>query len=698
MLDFLLYPKSIALIGASRTAGKVGHEILSNLLHGGYEGEIIPVNPLAEEVLGRRCYGDLSEYEGSVDLCMVAVPADKVKVAVRSAIKAKSKAVAVITAGFREIGVEGAALEGEIAELCKKARIRLLGPNCLGLINTAHKMNASFSQRVPNSGNISVLSQSGALCTAMLEWASARHLGLSKVVSIGNEADLNETDMLKAFTEDEQTKVIIGYLENITSGEGFIKAAEAAVSVKPVVLYRAGVTRSGEKAAAAHTGNPAGDDLTYAAAFKRSGVIRAESFDSLFDFASALSMQPLPQGDRVAIITNAGGPGVIAADAIEQSGLEVAALKEETTLKLSEYLPAAAIVNNPIDILGDADPERYAMAVRAAHADESVDAIIVILAPHAMVKPVETAEAVALCTNGNKPVLAVFLGSSKAMREAEESEKCQMPVFPSPERAVAALNAMREYREWLNRPQRVITRFPVNRSRVDRIINRHVKMGQVQIGEVETKEILRAYDFNVPDGHIANSAEDAAEIAARIGFPVAMKIVSPDIIHKSNVGGIRLHISTTEMVRDTYDLLTLRVSRNAPEARIDGVYVEKMCGRGMDVVLGVTSDPKFGPMLMFGLGGTFVDVMKEVSCYLAPITADEALEMLRETRSYRILMMSRGQSDIDISAITGGLQRISQLAMDFPQIAVLSINPFTVGEVGIVPVVVDARIKLIKRG
>ena len=696
MLDFLLYPDSIALIGASRTPGKVGHEILANLLQGGYEGEIIPVNPSADEVLGRKCYGDLGDYQGGIDLCVVALPVDKVKGAVRSAIKAKSKAVAVITAGFREVGPAGAALEGEIVELCRKAGVRLLGPNCLGLINTAHKMNASFSQRVPKSGNISVLSQSGALCTAMLEWAAARHLGLSKVVSIGNEADLNETDMLKAFTEDEQTKVIIGYLENITSGEEFIKAAAAAVSVKPVVLYRAGVTRSGERAAAAHTGNPAGDDLTYAAAFKRSGVIRAESFDSLFDYASVLSMLPLPQGDRVAIITNAGGPGVIAADAIEQSGLEVAALKKDTTSMLSEKLPAAAIVNNPIDILGDADPERYAMAVRAAHEDESVDAIIVILAPHAMVKPVETMESVCRATSdyGDKPVLAVFLGSSEAMLEAERLQRCQIPFFPSPERAVAALNAMREYREWLNRPRRVITRFPVNRSRVDRIISRHVKMGQEQIGEVETKEILRAYDFNVPDGHIANSPEDAAEIAERIGFPVAMKIVSADIIHKSNVGGIRLNISTSEMVQDTYDLLTLRVSRNAPEARIDGVYVEKMCGRGMDVILGMTSDPKFGPMLMFGLGGTFVDVMKEVSCYLAPITADEALEMLRETRSYGILMMSRGQSDIDISAITGGLQRISQLAMDFPQIVVLSINPFTVGEVGSEPVVVDARIKL----
>jgi acetyltransferase len=698
MLEFLLYPKSIAIIGASRTPGKVGHEVLVNLLEGGFSGQIVPVNPLADELLGLHCLRDLKAHTGSIDLSIIAVPAPSVRQAVESSIKAGAKAVVVITAGFREVGPEGGKMQLEIAQLCSAAGVRLLGPNCLGLINTHHNMNASFSKRLPRAGGISVLSQSGAVCTAMLDWAAARHLGLAKIVSIGNKADLDETDFLSAFATDEQTKVIVGYLENITSGDKFIKATKSATSVKPVILLRGGVTGAGMKAASAHTGNIAGDDIAYGAAFKRSGVIRAESFDSLFDYAAALYMQPLPRGDRVAIITNAGGPAVCAADAIEGAGMKVATLDGHSTTTLKQRLPPAAIVSNPIDVLGDADPQRYATAVAAAQKDESVDAIIVILTPHAMTRPAETARAVASCSSGEKPVLAVFFGSADAMPERKELVDCNLPDYPSPERAVAALRAMYEYAGWRQRPARVVTHFPVNRHRVERIISRHLKTNHPQIGEVEAKEILRAYDFDVPEGHVAHTPEEAVEVAERIGYPVAMKIVSPDVVHKSDVGGIKLRISSPEAVRDTFDLLTLRVGRRAPEARLNGVYVEKMCGRGLEVVLGMTCDSQFGPMLMFGLGGIFVDVLKDVSCYLAPITADEAMQMLLETRSYALLKGARGQADVDLSAITGGLQRISQLAVDFPQIAGLNINPFVVGNVGTESVVVDARITLSQTG
>jgi len=694
MLEFLLYPKSIALIGASRTPGKVGYEILANLLEGGFEGQIIPVNPSADAVLGLRCLHDLNTYTGTVDLAVIAVPAASVVKAVESSIKAEAKAIAIITAGFRETGPEGTKIQSEIAQICSQAGVRLLGPNCLGLINTGHRMNASFSKRMPKAGGISVLSQSGAVCTAILDWALARGLGLAKVVSIGNKADLNETDFLSAFAVDEQTKVIVGYLENITSGDKFIKAARSASSAKPLVLLRAGVTEAGMKAASAHTGGLAGDDIAYAAAFKRAGVIRAESFDSLFDYAAALSMQPLPKGNRVAIITNAGGPAVMAADAIEQSGMKVATLNGNSAGALREKLPLAAIVSNPIDVLGDADPERYATAVSAAQKDESVDAIIVILTPHAMTRPAETVRAITARISDDKPLLAVILGSADAMPERKELADCNLPDYPSPERAVSALQAMYEYGAWRSRPARVVTRFPVNRRRVERIISRHLKTNHIQMGEVEAKEILRAYDFNVPDGYVANRPEEAVEIAKRIGFPVVMKIVSPDIVHKSDVGGIKLNISFPEQVRDTFDLLTLRVSRRAPEARLDGVYVEKMCVRGLEVTLGMTSDSQFGPMLMFGLGGTFVDILKDVSCYLAPITADEAMQMLMETRSYALLKGARGQADVDLSSIIGGLQRISQLATDFPQIKELNINPFIVGSLGTEAMVVDARITL----
>ncbi|MHC4213759.1 MAG: acetate--CoA ligase family protein [Planctomycetota bacterium] len=698
MLDFLLYPKSIAVIGASRKPGKVGHEIMVNLTQGGFEGKIIPVNLTADDVLGVKCFPDLGEHKGDIDLSLIAVPAEHVLESVKDSIDARAKAIAIITAGFAELGPEGKKLQNNIARMCADANVRLLGPNCLGVINTHHKMNASFSKKMPKSGGISVLSQSGAVCTAMLDWATARGLGLAKVISIGNKADLNETDFLPALTQDEQTKVIVGYLESITNGEHFIRAARAAASVKPLVLLRAGVTKAGMRAASAHTGHLVGADIAYAAAFRRSGVIRAETFDALFDYAAALSLQPLPKGNRVAIITNAGGPAVMAADAVEQSGMEVATLNDHSATALKEKLPPAAIVSNPIDVLGDADPSRYAMAVEMAQKDDAVDAVIVILTPHAMTKPAETAKSISACTLQTKPVLLVFLGSTNTMPDRNELVDGSLPDYPSPERAVAALRAMYEYYSWTKRPARIVARFPVNKQRVERIIARHLKTDHIQVGEVEAKEILRAYDFNVPQGHVANNPHEAVEIAQRIGFPVAMKIVSPDILHKSDVGGIKMNISSPEAVQDTFDLLSLRVSRSAPHARVMGIYVEKMCVRGLEVVLGMTCDQQFGPMLMFGLGGIFVDVLKDVSCYLAPITAEEAMQMLSETRSYAMLKGARGQADIDLTAITGALQRISQLAMDFPQIKELNINPFVVGSVGTIPMVVDARMTLSKVG
>ena len=694
MLDSLLYPKSVAVIGASRFPGKVGYEILANLLEGGFGGDIIPVNPQADEVLGVKCYRSLNDFGRDIDLSVIAVPAELVLDAVKSSIAAGAKTITVITAGFREIGPEGIRRESEIQELCSKENVRLLGPNCIGAINTEHKMNATFSKQMPKAGGISVLSQSGAVCTAMLDWATSHDLGLAKVVCIGNKADINETDLLLSFAQDEQTKVIVGYLESAISGEAFIKAAESAVSTKPVVIFRAGITQAGIRAASAHTGNPAGDEIAYAAAFKRCGVIRADSFDSLFDYAAALSMQPLPENNRVAIITNAGGPGVMAADAVEQAEMKVAPLNGNTIMTLRETLPSAAIISNPIDVLGDADPKRFAQAVEIVQHDELVDAIIIIITPHAMTKPAEIAREIAAGNPGNKPILVVFFGSTESMPPRQEMADCNLPNYPTPERAVAALRVMMEYTSWRRRPPRIVTRFPVNRRRVERIIVRHLKTQRYSISEVGAKEILRAYDFNVPAGQVANSPEEAIIAAEKIGFPVAMKIVSPDILHKSDVGGIKLQISSLEEVRDTFDLLTLRVNRQAPYARLFGVYVEKMCARGMEVVLGMKCDPHFGPMLIFGLGGIFVDVLKDFSCYLAPITAEEALQMLKETRSYSMLKDARGQSDIDLKPIASGLQRISQMATDFPQISELNINPYIVGGVGTGPVVVDARITL----
>jgi len=694
MLEALLKPEKIAVIGASRTPGKVGHELVANLLNSGFAGAIIPVNPSAAEILGLKCYPDLKAWGQGVDLSLIAVPAPLVREAVEDSIEAGAGAVAVITAGFKEVNEEGARLEKEIARLCASRRVRLLGPNCLGLINAHHRMNASFAKQMPRPGGISVMSQSGALCTAILDWASARHLGLAKLISMGNKADLSETSFLKAFADDPETKVIVGYLESVDSGNEFLKAAEAATSRKPVVIFKAGVTKAGVKAASSHTGSLAGADVAYGAAFKRSGIIRAETFEAMFDYSTAFAMQPLPKGDHVAIITNAGGPGIMAADAVEQSGMTVCTLAGGTATALAEKLPAAASVGNPIDVLGDADPGRYVTAVNAAQNDPAVDAIIVILTPQAMTKPAETARAIAACNRSVKPILVSFMGGRDVMPGREELVARNLPDYESPERAVAALRAMCDYASWLRRPPRVVTRFPVNRRRAERIIQRHLKTREFQVGEASAKDILRAYDFNVPPGQLGATVEEAVEIAEKIGYPVAMKIASPDVIHKSDLGGVKLNLGSAAAVVDAYDLMMLRIRAKVPGARLHGVYVEKMCEKGREVILGMIRDPQFGPMLMFGLGGIFVEVMKDVTFHIAPITAEEARQMLESTKSFALLKGVRGNASVDLDAISISLQRISQLVTDFPEIVEMDINPFIVAPAGKESVAADARITL----
>ncbi|NTV14381.1 MAG: CoA-binding protein [Desulfobulbaceae bacterium] len=694
MLEELFYPEEVAVIGASRTPGKVGHDIVENLINGGFPGKILPVNPAAEEILGLPCLKSLCDHGAKVDLAVIVVPRAGAIAALNDAIKAGVRSVIMITAGFKETGPEGAEMERQVHALCRTAKVRMVGPNCLGLINTGHHLNASFAGMMPAPGVISVLSQSGALCTAILDQAAGRHLGLAKLISIGNKADLSEIDFLQALGQDEQTKVIVGYLEDITNGDEFIKAAEDASSMKPVIILKAGTTKAGMQAASSHTGVLAGSDTAYGAAFIRAGVVRADTFESLFDYATAFAMQPLPRGNRVLIITNAGGPGTMAADAVEKSGMQVARLAQNTASALRDKLPFAASIGNPVDVLGDADPARYVAALDAAQDDPEVDAILVILTPQAMTRPAETARAIAANLRGNKPVLASFMGGQSVLPGRDELAAAGLPDYPAPERAVAALKAMYEYEAWRNRPARMVTRFRVNRRRVERIITRRIRSGRLQIGEVKGKSILQAYGFQIPSGQLVASADEAVEISARIGYPVAMKIVSADIIHKTDLGGVRLNVANGEEVRDYYDLMMLRIGQRAPEARIEGVFVEKMLDTGLEVIIGMTRDPHFGPMLMFGLGGIFVEVMKDVTFHLAPITEQEALQMLKSTRSYEILQGKRGKRGVDLIAIANGLQRISQLTTDFPEIAELDINPFIVGEPGTDPWVADVRMTL----
>jgi acetate---CoA ligase (ADP-forming) len=695
MLESLLYPKSVAVMGASRTPGKVGHAVLANLVAGGFEGEIIPVNPAGGELLGLPLYHSLEEYGRPIDMSVIVVPTATVEEAVLASLKREAKLIVIITAGFKEVDEVGARIETGIAELCRGHGARLVGPNSLGLINTHHRLNAAFfAIRMPEAGGISVISQSGAVCSAILDRAASRNVGLATLISVGNKADLCETDFLAALRNDEKTKVVVGYLESITCGDEFIRVAESVAAVKPVVILKAGTTSAGSKAASSHTGAMAGVDVAYEAAFKRAGIVRADTFESLFDFATAFASQPLPHGNRVAVITNGGGPGTMAADAVEQAGLRMASFDPGLVERLRSRLPRAACTGNPVDLLEDASPERFALAVEAVQEDPGVDAAIVILIPQAVTRVTETARAIAASVRGKKPVLPVLMGGSDIHAGRQELAAAKLPYYPTPERAVVAFKAMVDYTAWRLQPRRVVTRFPVNRRRVSRIINHQLLIGKTYLGEVRAKDILRAYDFVVPEARLVSTVDEAIEAASQLGYPLAMKIVSPDIIHKSDVGGVKLNLTTEQEVADSFELMILRVARAAPEAFLEGVYVERMVARGREVILGMTRDPQFGPMLMFGLGGIFVEVMQDVSFNLAPITSAEAMSMLMGTRSYKLLEGFRGQAKVDITVIAEALQRISQLVTDFPQIAELDINPFMVGGPGEESVVADARIQL----
>ncbi len=693
-LSRLFNPESVAVVGASRSKGKVGHDILANLISDGFKGTIVPVNPSAKTILGLQCSASLPEYNKDIDLVIIALPAPLVKQAVKECSKVKAKAVIVVTSGFRETGAEGLEMEQDIADICRRNKMVLLGPNCRGLMNTENSLNASFVGELPPAGGVSVFSQSGALSTAMMDLAAERELGIAKLIGIGNKADINEVDILSYLAHDEQTKVIIGYLEDISTGSAFVKAAEEAASKKPVIILKSGTTSAGLKVAASHTGVLASADTAYGAAFKRSGVVRADNFESLFDYASALSsVKTLPKGNNVCIITNAGGPGIMAADAAELAGMQVVKCTSPA-VSVADSLYGFENEQNPIAVLFNSSPEQYASTLVAAQADEQVDSIIITLTPHVMDHPAETARAIAAAIDGTKPVVAIFMGGESVMPPRSELVAAGLPDFNSPKRAVAALMRMREYDAWQTRPPRVVTRFRVNRRRVERILSRRQRTGRLQLGEVKGKDVLRAYGFHIPQGTLASSSEEAQEIAERIGYPVAMKIVSPDIVHKSDLGGVFLDVPNKDAVEDTYELMTLKIRKKIPDARIEGVYVEQMASKGLEVIIGMTRDQQFGPMLMFGLGGIFVEVMKDVTFHLAPITEQEAVQMLKSTRSYQMLKGRRGQNGVDIAAIASGLQRISQLTTDFPQILELDINPFIVGDFGSEPVVADARMLL----
>jgi acetyltransferase len=697
-LEKFFNPASVAIVGASQTPGKVGYEILVNMIKAGYPGKLFPVNNKVKEMEGLTCYPDLQSIGQTPELVVIVVPATVVPSIMQQCAKVGVKSVVVITAGFKEVGPEGKELEQQVVQIARQNGIRVIGPNCLGVISPVDKVNASFGGDLPQSGVIGYISQSGALLAAILDSANTMGIGFSKLASIGNKADVDELDLLKAFGADPNVKVIAGYLENISGGNEFLREAERVSLKKPILLMKSGGTEAGAKAASSHTGSLAGSETAYECMFDRAGIIRCLSIKAQFDFARTFVSQPLPAGRRVAIITNAGGPGIMAADAIERNKLEFAQLTDETIAKLKTKLPAAANFYNPVDILGDALADRYEFAIDTVLDDPNVDAALILLTPQAMTESTKTAEAVVklLRKKTQKTVMTCFLGGGLVAEAVDLLRKEHIPYYDSPETAVLTLRVMADYVRWRSRPKRVVKLFAVNRRKAENIIERNLRMDTTELSEADSKEVLEAYGFVTPRGAIATTSEQAASIAEQIGFPVVMKIWSPDLTHKSDLGGVVLGLQSKKEVMDAYDLMMYRIPKKAPDAKIMGVLVQEMCRRGKEVVIGMNRDPHFGPMIMFGMGGTMVEVLKDVTFYLAPLTAGEAKQMLMNTKTYKILKGFRGEEGVDIDAIAESLQRLSQLVTEFPQIQELDINPYIVGAAGTAPVAVDARMRIKK--
>jgi len=691
-------PQSVAVVGASTRAGKVGHDILHNLIKAGFEGEIYPINPSATEVLGLRAYPSVKEVEGRIDLAVVVVPAAAVAEVLEECGDKGIDSAIIISAGFKEAGPEGVAREKQLAEVAKRRGVRVVGPNCLGIISTRVGLDASFAPIFPNQGSIALMSQSGALATAIIDWSVQHNIGFSKFVSFGNGVDVGVIDLLRAWEDDPETKVIVAYIEGLPDGPEFIRVAREVSQKKPVIVVKSGSTQAGARAVSSHTGSLAGSERAYDAAFLQSGVIRARSVEELFDYAVAFAYQGLPASRRVAILTNAGGPGIMATDELERQGLFLASIDPGTIEKLRTKLPEASNFYNPVDCLGDADAARYDFAAEAVLADPNVDAVVALLTPQTSTQPLATAEGLAQAqTAARKPVLACFMGGG-AMREAiTHLSENHLPTYPYPERAVDSLAAMARYREWREEPPDEPVAIPADRDRVRAIFESLRREGRLALGEMEAREVLAAYGLTLPDYRLATTAEEAAQYGEEIGFPVVMKIVSPDILHKSDIGGVKLGVQDRQQAMDTFELMLLRAKRLMPRADLRGVSVQQMIRTGREVIVGSTRDPQFGPLVMFGLGGIYVEVLQDVTFRVAPFGKKHAGRMVAEIRTAGLLHGARGERPADMEAIEHVLLTVSQLVTDFPEIVEMDINPLKVGEPGQGAVAVDARIIIAER-
>ena len=693
-------PRSIAVVGTNNVKGTVPYDILFNILKTEFTGIVFPVSPGEKSICSIKAYKYVLDIPDPVDLAIIVFPSAVCHMALEQCGQKGIKGVVIISAGFKEVGEKGMEREKQLRQIAEKYDISIIGPNCLGIINTdpAVKLNASFARKMPEQGNIGFLSQSGALCTAVLDYAFAKHIGFSKFISFGNKTDISEIDLIYYLMEDEKTSVILLYLEEITDGRALMQAARdvTGMSGKPILLLKSGRTEAGASAAASHTGSLAGNDEIYDAAFKQAGIIRCDDIEEMFNIAIAFAYQPAPRSNKVAIITNAGGPGVLTTDAAIRDGLQLAIFSEETTREFRKSLPATANIKNPVDVIGDARADRYNLAMNGAFRDDGVDAVFVILTPQSMTD-IETIarEVVKVSVQYSKPVYASFMGEADVAPGVDILLKNKIPHYILPESMCRSFSRVYRFYRDIDKDlhsQHVFTN--VDSKTVQSILDDAISNNHLYLSENEAEKILSIYGLPIVPSALAKSPEEAVLIAQSIGFPVVLKIVSPDIIHKSDVKGVVINVNTAEEVRRSYEEISGNILIIKPEARIEGIQISKMIMAGEEVILGIKRDQSFGPVIMFGLGGLYVEVFKDVSFRIAPIDDAISDSMIKQTKSFKILKGIRGKAPRDIAAIKECLIRLSQLALECPQIKELDINPLIVLEETKGCYVADVRIML----
>lgn len=656
-------PKGVVIIGASASPEKLGYGVTRNLIQSGYAGAIHLVAQKSGEIFKKTVHTNLQDVPDPVELAILIVPTSATPQAIEDCGKRGVRAAIIVSAGFREAGEEGAALEQRCVETAQRYGVRLLGPNCIGVIDTHLPLDTTFLQPpMPAQGNIGFISHSGAFAAAIIDWAREQGFGFSRIVSLGNQADVNETDMLPLLADNPHTKVIAMYMEGVSDGKRFIRIASEAARKKPIVALKVGRFESGQKAAASHTGALAASDTTFDAAFEKAGVLRAETAEQMFDWARALETCPLPTGNRVGILTNAGGPGVIAADALEREGLALAALSESTQKALVAALPPAASVHNPVDMLASASPEQYADCLRLLLADENVDAVMVILPPPPMFTAEDVAKRiVASAGESTKPVVVALMGSTLVKSANDTFQAARMPTYPFPERAASALAAL--------------TKRAVNLT-AEKDQTADVEPRQpLQVGDLSADALMQAYGIPTAPIELARSVDEAVASADRLGYPVVIKIASPDILHKSDVGGVALNIQDASDLRESCVRMIKQIQKINPAPRLEGVHVQRQISAGQEVIIGMARDPQFGALMMFGSGGVEVEGLQDVAFCLSPLSQAEAEAMMRKTWAGRKLKGFRNIPPADEAAVRDVLIRLSHIADAHEEIEEIEINP-----------------------